>query len=191
LIQCFLKRAEMKNAFVSVSSSLPKFGHPQKQVHNCKRKVHADPNFAKVRVDKNQAWLNEIYSDEECDRKLFKRRKHTAMAAMVNVPRLPARIFCDHVLPSLQVRLGNPCEFVDVRYHASHLAHGGTKSIDRHLGSSLHLAASVIAVWWASESIGSSETVLLDPTFMRHPEDSAERNKKTTNVSSRLMALEK
>jgi hypothetical protein len=105
------------------------------------------------------------------------------MTAMVNAPWPPVRVLSDPVLPSPQVRLGNPRELVDVKYQASNLAHRAAKSIERRLGSSSCFVLSVIAGWWGPEPIGFGETVFLDPTLHRHPEDSTERNKTTTNVS--------
>jgi hypothetical protein len=93
------------------------------------------------------------------------------MTAMVNVPWPPIRIFADHVLPLPRVRLGNPRELRNVRYQTWNLARRGAKSIDHHLGSSLCLAPSAIAVWRASESMGFGETALLDSTLRQHPVD--------------------
>jgi hypothetical protein len=81
------------------------------RLQNC-----VDLNFAKVGVGKSQAWLNEIRSDEGNDRKFFQRGENTAMTAIVSMAWPPIRIFSDHVLPSLQVRLGNPRQFVFMRY---------------------------------------------------------------------------
>jgi hypothetical protein len=67
----------------------------------------------------------------------------------------------------------------------------GAQSIDRHLGNTACLAASVIAVWWAAESIGIREMVLFDPALRWHPGDSSGGNKKTAGVSSSPVALKK
>jgi hypothetical protein len=105
------------------------------------------------------------------------------MTSIESVPWPSIRIFSEHVLPSPHVRLGTLHELADVRYQASNLAHRSTKNIDPPLGSSWRLAFSVIAVWWASESTGFSETILLDSTLRRHPEDSTESNRKTADVA--------